>query len=719
MIATATAPSCPLGSAIPAMVPHAISVSLPTWQDVIGYEEGEKRVVETMQTGYPRFFVHRSIQKLAGICLQKFGLPDELCTLLPTPKVAQAARSFLLSREPPAPSRIVEFVICPSTASLVQPGEEDAVGGVDCIELQILLYNKQFQPVAKQFWQHSGDGISSRTAERGLAFLGEGPAGPLGPPAPVEKEVLENTNNGSADDPSVSPTSSSAILPGTGKQSYSRNRHYSRSKSALPLALSRPASTSGTTRTGTTSLTPSTPITPGVAPNSASSTTGSARRPNAKDDDLAEDLDDLSLDHSTFLEERYGRNLPLASSKLAKLALRRRIAGTLLPHEKPAKSGAGALNEVPRGSGMSDGKVIDSGNKVDEDDVYLYPTGMSAIWHAHQLAMAWKERKDGAPGKSVCFGFPYTDTLKILQKWGPGCHFFGHGTTPDLHALSDLLDNIRASKGTPEEQHPITALFCEFPSNPLLRSADLKELRRLADEHEFVIVVDETVGNFVNVEVASWTDIVVSSLTKVFSGETNVMGGSLVLTPHSKFYADLKSTQEDRYEDHYFPEDAIYMERNSRDFRHRISIINDNAYDLTELLVSKSQMDATSSSNSVLKRVYYPRYVTPENYGIAQRLPTTGKGGYGGLFSLTFTTQEASKAFFDALECHKGPSLGTNFTLACPYTLLAHYLELDWANDFGVESGLVRVSVGLEEIEGLKAAFLRALDAAQKTVKAD
>jgi cystathionine gamma-synthase len=111
-----------------------------------------------------------------------------------------------------------------------------------------------------------------------------------------------------------------------------------------------------------------------------------------------------SLDHSTFLEERYGRNLPLASSKLAKLALRRRIAGTLLPHEKPAKSGAGALNEVPRGSGMSDGKVIDSGNKVDEDDVYLYPTGMSAIWHAHQLAMAWKERKDGAPGKSVCFG---------------------------------------------------------------------------------------------------------------------------------------------------------------------------------------------------------------------------------------------------------------------------------------------------------------------------
>jgi cystathionine gamma-synthase len=53
-------------------------------------------------------------------------------------------------------------------------------------------------------------------------------------------------------------------------------------------------------------------------------------------------------------------------------------------------------------------------------------------------------------------------------------------------------------------------------------------LRELADEYGFLIIVDETVGNFVNVEVASWADIVVSSLTKVFSGDTNVMGGRCV-----------------------------------------------------------------------------------------------------------------------------------------------------------------------------------------------
>jgi cystathionine gamma-synthase len=71
----------------------------------------------------------------------------------------------------------------------------------------------------------------------------------------------------------------------------------------------------------------------------------------------------------------------------------------------------------------------------------------------------------------------------------------------------------------------VLSLFCEFPSNPLLRSPDLIRLRALADEHGFVIVVDETIGNFINVEVVAFADIVVSGLTKIFSGDANVMGG--------------------------------------------------------------------------------------------------------------------------------------------------------------------------------------------------
>jgi hypothetical protein len=61
--------SVSLGGSVPAFTAHAISVSLPTWDDVVGYEEGDKRVLDKMVTGYPRFFIHRSIQKVQQIGL--------------------------------------------------------------------------------------------------------------------------------------------------------------------------------------------------------------------------------------------------------------------------------------------------------------------------------------------------------------------------------------------------------------------------------------------------------------------------------------------------------------------------------------------------------------------------------------------------------------------------------------------------------------------------
>lgn len=119
------------------------------------------------------------------------------------------------------------------------------------------------------------------------------------------------------------------------------------------------------------------------------------------------------------------------------------------------------------------------------------------------------------------YRFPYTDTYKILQKWGPGCHFFGYGLDSDIDALAGLL----ASESASGKERPLLALFCEFPSNPLLRSPNLLELRKLADKYDFIIVIDETIGSFANVEVLPLADIVVSSLSKIFSGEVNVMGG--------------------------------------------------------------------------------------------------------------------------------------------------------------------------------------------------
>ncbi|KFY49618.1 hypothetical protein V495_00514 [Pseudogymnoascus sp. VKM F-4514 (FW-929)] len=73
---------------------------------------------------------------------------------------------------------------------------------------------------------------------------------------------------------------------------------------------------------------------------------------------------------------------------------------------------------------------------------------------------------------------------------------------------------------------------------------------------------------------------------------------------------------------------------------------------------------------------------------------------------------DAAIAFHDALDVAKGASLGTNFTLCCPYTLLAHFSELEWAAKFGVVEHLVRISVDVVDLEILASIVQRALDVA-------
>jgi len=107
-----------------------------------------------------------------------------------------------------------------------------------------------------------------------------------------------------------------------------------------------------------------------------------------------------------------------------------------------------------------------------------------------------------------------------------------------------------------------------------------------------------------------------------------------------------------------------------------------------------------------VERLWYPKGVTPEHY---EALLKPG-GGYGGLMSILLKdAPRTAPAFYDALRVCKGPSLGTNYSLACPYTLLAHYDELDWAARRGVDANLVRLWVGLEPENELIARLEEAL----------
>ena len=284
-----------LGSPIPPLTPHAISVCLPTWKDNVGYKEGEKRVVDSLVTGYPRLFIHQSIKKvrdppaarspspsapnvvsrsrisliflqLADICEQRFGVNGEGCLLFPAPTAANHCRAFVIQEaakdDVDISVRITQFNIHPS--------DEGRKFGA---ELHIVLFPADKVQYVQPFWRHTGLGISSRYAERFLSLL--------------HKET-----------------------------------DYVKEPKALPIA---------------------------------------------PDETRNEDC-------STSLEEGWGQSLSQDAITFAKRTLRRRIAGASL-RDGPA---------------------------VMEDDVYLYPTGMTAIWDAHQMISAMRPA-----AKSVGFGFVF------------------------------------------------------------------------------------------------------------------------------------------------------------------------------------------------------------------------------------------------------------------------------------------------------------------------
>ncbi|KAJ3195722.1 hypothetical protein HK101_011234 [Irineochytrium annulatum] len=528
----------------------AVSVSLPTWDSNIKYEEGDKAVHAALKSGYPRFVYHPAVKKLCELCEKKFARssPDrERCLLFPSRRTARECQDFIKTyssrtghnraatptHSPPF-VRTVELLMSPqhqtsSPEAITPVADKPSV-------LHIIIFPESLSAVAKLFWQHTGEGISSRFAYYCLNLW----------------ESNERSNDFST-------------------STAGGNPHY---------------------------------LQPEFRPIEQKS----------RQDDAHNRW--MSGEVENFVEERYGRNMNYERVTLARNLLKLRISGII-----------------------GDGDVLQ---------------------HTNTSKPVNNVVDDSVPNSPKFRGIE-----EIQERFGSGCYFLGNGTEEELNNFeSEVLRSKRDQ---------ISSLFCEFPSNPLLKSVDLRRIRKLADEYDFLVVIDETIGNFVNVAVLEWADIVVSSLTKIFSGDCNVMGGSMVVNPGSPHFKAITQGLANLYEDTVWWEDILFLERNSRTFVQRIQTINANALMLANLLSSHKN------------------------------------GGYGGLLSVIFQTESDAADFYDKLHVAKGPSLGTNFTLASPYTILAHYGELEWASTYGVERRLIRISVGLEPETELKRLITDAL----------
>ncbi|KAK0111239.1 hypothetical protein ONS95_001612 [Cadophora gregata] len=334
---------------------------------------------------------------------------------------------------------------------------------------------------------------------------------------------------------------------------------------------------------------------------------------------------------------------------------------------------------------------------IKAEDVYLFQTGMASIYTVHQFLLS----KFNA--LSVLFGFAFHSTPHIFEEFGgPGLKFFGLGNANELVELEKFLKEEKT------EGRKIQALWTEFPANPLLMTPDITRLRELATEYNFVLIVDDTVGSFCNVDLlgAGGADIVVSSLTKSFSGYADVMGASAALNPSSAKYGMLKELFGEKYVNRYYSGDAEVLEKNSRDYLTRSKTYNTNAEELVEYLQS-----LTSDPKSSVAKVYYPTTSpTLSHYKARMRAPTADfTPGYGCLFTIELRTVEATQAFYNNINVHHGPHLGAHLTLALPYVKALYGKQLDWAAERDLRETQIRMSVGLEKADDLIQVFKDAL----------
>lgn len=302
---------------------------------------------------------------------------------------------------------------------------------------------------------------------------------------------------------------------------------------------------------------------------------------------------------------------------------------------------------------------------VSADHVFLFSSGMGAI------AAAWRAVSRIRPHGTTCqFGFPYVDTLKIQERFPRAyCAFLPMGTAEDVQRLAHLFPHRNYS-----------AVFCETPTNPLLATPDLPRLRDITSQNDAVLIVDDTLRACSRQSVLPQCDIVATSLTKYFSGYGNVLAGALILNPASEHFESLQAALTEDFEESLSDLDTEVLEQNSRDFRERICQSVRNA----EILVERLR------DHPAVADVFYPQETDDQNTG------------HGALFSVVLRDADrVTPQVFDRLQVSKGPNLGTNFTLCCPYTILAHYTELDFAEHCGASRWLLRFSVGMEPVDDL------------------
>jgi cystathionine beta-lyase/cystathionine gamma-synthase len=249
---------------------------------------------------------------------------------------------------------------------------------------------------------------------------------------------------------------------------------------------------------------------------------------------------------------------------------------------------------------------------------------------------------------------------------------------------TSVLENIEKAI-TPRTKY----LFVETPTNPMLRITDLAAAADIAHRHNVRVIVDNTFASpYIQQPLALGCDIVVHSTTKFLNGHSDSVGGIVVLK-HDDDVEWMKFVQ-NAAGAILGPMDSWLILRGTKTLPIRMERTNDNSIAIAEHL----------KRHAKVKSVIYPGLPEHPHHALAKKQMR----GFGGLISFDVGSLETARAVLPRFRLMAlAESLGGVETLISHPAIMTHAsVPPERRAAIGITDGLIRISVGIEDVDDLK-----------------
>lgn len=313
------------------------------------------------------------------------------------------------------------------------------------------------------------------------------------------------------------------------------------------------------------------------------------------------------------------------------------------------------------------------------EDGFAFATGMAAVYSTFATLL---NAGDHIVSAGSVFGSTHTLFTKYFPKWNITTSYF------DVNKPETIESFIQSNT---------KILYAESPTNPGVDIIDLELLGKIAKKHNLILIIDNCFATpCLQNPISFGADLVVHSATKLIDGQGRVLGGVTVGRADliREIYLFSRNTGPA-----LSPFNAWVLSKSLETLSLRVEKHSQNAFEVAHFLENH---DATSS-------VKYPFLKSHPQYEIAKRQMKVG----GNIVAFEINGGiEAGRKFLNAIKlCSLSANLGdTRSIVTHPASTTHSKLSVEERLAVGITDGLVRVSVGLENVNDIIADLKQALE---------